>query len=591
MTTLTMDQWRQRVLGMMMRNGVSEARAQQAINQYLQGVSITDQAAFNDLSAILGADNFLPPVSNATSLRLVGPNGAVAPNVGAATMPTGAQTDAARSGLPGATVASSPIGSTSPPPLPAGVVLSSRPPGSVGEGGLGASGGSGLGSGFTGGGAGGANSAPAPTGGGGTGTGGPVTGPHGTLLSTVTNPDGTQTETWSDGTQITQGSFGTGTGTGTPAPTAAPTAAPTPTVVGTQTNPDGSITEIWSDGTTTVLPNPNPPPANGVSGSGDQQVLNETIDGVTYSLSFNTAQDIINSALQTVGLDPTALAATGINAGQTLGNFFWSQIVNQGITDPTTIGDMIGTLLPSTGQFQTAFPGYHQALANGYVRTVAEYVGAEEGMTAVMLQGGVPKDMINPTTVGDLISKGVSVNEVAARVQNGLDAALNAPVEVQNYFAQEFGASQGPSALATVFLNPNIDAVTLQKMLAGAQIRGAASAQNLTMSQGLSQRLADQGQTYASAQQKFQTLAQQQGLFQQTVGERSSQQPVPGTINADKPLTESNQGVEAAFGISGLAMQQVRQAALTREADFKGGGGASTTQAEGYTGLGSARPE
>ncbi len=332
------------------------------------------------------------------------------------------------------------------------------------------------------------------------------------------------------------------------------------------------------------------PPPNGVSGTGDQQVLNETIDGVTYSLSFNTAQDIINSALQTVGLDPSALASTGINAGQTLGNFFWSQIVNQGITDPTTIGDMIGTLLPSTGQFQVAFPGYQEALKNGYVRTVAEYVSAEEGITAVMLQGGVPKDLINSTTVGNLISNGVSVNEVAARVQNGLDAALNAPAEVQNYFAQEFGAGQGPAALATVFLNPNIDAVTLQKMLAGAQIRGAAAASNLTISQGLSQRLADQGQTYASAQSQFKNLTAQAGLFQQTVGEQSSQAPVPGTQNANMPLSESQQGVEAAFGMNSNAVQQVHQAALARQNAFRGGGGASTSQTEGYSGLSESKP-
>ena len=50
--------------------------------------------------------------------------------------------------------------SSTPPALPSGVVLSSRPPGSVGEGGQGASGGSGLGSGFTGSGGGGVGTTP-----------------------------------------------------------------------------------------------------------------------------------------------------------------------------------------------------------------------------------------------------------------------------------------------------------------------------------------------------------------------------------------------------------------------------------------------
>ncbi len=340
--------------------------------------------------------------------------------------------------------------------------------------------------------------------------------------------------------------------------------------------------------TTTPSTTPDTTPANGLSADG--QTLNETQNGVTSSLNFSTAMDIINSALSVVGLDPNAIANTGVNAGSTLGQYFWSQIVNQGITDQATIGDMITTMLPSTGQFQTAFPGYQEALKNGYVRSVAQYVSAEEGITGVMLQGGVPKQMINSTTVGNLISNGLSVNEVAQRVQNGLDVAMNAPAEVQNYFAQEFGAGNGPTALATVFLNPEIDAVTLQKMLGGAEIRGAAAASNLTISQGLSQRLADQGQTYASAQAQFKNLTAQAGLFQQTVGEHSSQTPVPGTQNANQPLSESQQGVEAAFGMNANAVQQVHQAALTRQNDFRGGGGASTSQQEGYSGLAQSKP-
>jgi hypothetical protein len=98
------------------------------------------------------------------------------------------------------------------------------------------------------------------------------------------------------------------------------------------------------------------------------------------------------------------------------------------------------------------------------------------------------------------------------------------------------------------------------------------------------------GQTYSSAQQKFQTLAQEQGLFQQTVGEASSQKAVPGTLNANRPFTEADQGVEALFGLSGAAMQQVHQAALARQNEFRGGGGASTTEAEGYSGEGAAKP-
>lgn len=332
-------------------------------------------------------------------------------------------------------------------------------------------------------------------------------------------------------------------------------------------------------------------PPNGVSNpTGDDPTLTETVNGITSSIDYNTATDIINSALTLVGLNPNEVASGGTNPGQTLSQYFWNQITSAGLTDTSTIGDMIGVLLPGTGQFQTAFPGYQKAIANGYVTSTAQYVTAEEGITAVMLQGGVPTALINPTTVGNLIAQGVSTNEVSDRVQNGLDAAMNAPAEVQNYFEQEFGVGNGVGALAAVFLNPDIDDVTLTKMLAGAQIRGAAAAANLTISQGLSQRLADQGQTYASAQAKFQTLSQESGLFEQTVGEKSSQAPVAGTQNQNQPLTASGTGVEAAFGESAHAMQQVEQASLARQAEFKGGGGAATTEAEGFSGLAAAKP-
>ncbi len=340
----------------------------------------------------------------------------------------------------------------------------------------------------------------------------------------------------------------------------------------------------------TSLDNPPPttsaPPPGGGGGAGGG--AGGGGDTTTPAISYNTAIEIIDAALQVVGLDPTQVATSGIDVGQTLAQFFWSQIQSAGLTDSTAIGDMVTSLLPATGQFIVAFPGYQDALKNGYVRTVAQYVSAEEGITATMLQGGIPKDLITPTTVGNLISNGVSVNEVAARVNQGYDAVQNAPAEVQNYFAQEFGA-QGPQALATVFLNPHIDDLTLNKMLAGAQVRGAAAASNLTISQGLSQRLADQGQTYMSAQAKFQQITNQAGLFEQTVGEHSSQTPVPGTENMNTPLSASDQGVGAAFGTNANDVQQVHQAALARQNEFRGTGGASSTQAEGYSGLSVAK--
>jgi hypothetical protein len=358
------------------------------------------------------------------------------------------------------------------------------------------------------------------------------------------------------------------------------------------------ITTHTQAGTVTTLPTPTPTPVpqpttNTNTESGITTTTTTDPDGsssTTSAMNFSTASSIIDSALTAVGLDPNQVATAGANTGQTLTQYFWQQITTQGLTDPTTIGDMISTLLPSTGQFQTAFPGYAAALKEGYVQTVAQYVSAEESATQTMLNYGVPVSLINPTTVGNLIAGGVSNQELTDRLQDGFDAVTNAPAEVQNYFSQEFGVN-GPSALATLFLTPAEQGgqtwPTLEKMLAGAEIGGAAEASNLTVSQGLAQRLADMGQTYSSAQSKFQTLTAQQGLYEANAGE-ANKATVPGTANANQPLNESTTGVEAAFGLSANAQQQVENEELSRQNEFKGGGGATTSEAEGYQGIGHA---
>ena len=335
--------------------------------------------------------------------------------------------------------------------------------------------------------------------------------------------------------------------------------------------------------------NPNLPNSQGVTlndlgtGWNPAAALAQSTNVTADPLGGLTGLQMATWALQQVaGFSPSDAAS--------LANYYWNFATKQGITDAGTLGEYINADLPSQPVFQKNFPGYAGAIAAGYVRSIPEYVASEEGITATMLQGGVPADLINPATVGDLIAKGVSPNEVATRVTNGLDAAMNAPAEVQNYFEQQFGAGNGVNALAQTFLNPDIDQPTLMKMLAGAQVRGAAAASNLTVSQGLSQRLADQGETYASAQAKFKNLSQEAGLFQQTVGEQSSQAPVPGTQNQNAPLTASNQGVAAEFGLSTDATQQVEQAALARQNEFRGGGGAVTSEQAGYSGLGHTKP-
>ena len=208
--------------------------------------------------------------------------------------------------------------------------------------------------------------------------------------------------------------------------------------------------------------------------------------------------------------------------------------------------------------------------------SLKDYVTAEHAITTAMTSVGLPAHFNNADYIGKLIVTGQSVNEITWKIQNGLGAAEQAPAEVQQTFLNMFG-EKGPDALAAVYLDPSLNEVQLQKMFGAAQIGGAAQAAGLPITNGLSQRLADQGVTYQGAQQAFKNLTSEAGLFQQTQGEALSQTPVAGTSNANTPLTEANQGVQAAFGLSPQAEQQVKQVAEARANEFRAGSSGVST--------------
>jgi len=310
------------------------------------------------------------------------------------------------------------------------------------------------------------------------------------------------------------------------------------------------------------------------------------------ALDQATATDIIDTVLAPWGIDVNATAPMPDGNTETLSQYLFNLITSQGLTDPTSIADMIQATVPQTPQFNAAFPGYKQAIAAGIVRTPTDYVSVSESLSAVMHNFGVPTSLITTANIGNLIAGGVSSNELTQRLQNGYNAYQNSPAEVQNYFNQEFGIN-GPMAAAMVWMTPASEGgqtyETLSKMLAGAQIGGAAQASNINISGGLAQRLADMGETYQSAQQKFRQMTAQEGLYQQTVGE-ANKVPVPGTQNASQPMNESTTGVAAAFGLSGNADQQLENEVLSRANAFKGTGRAASTTTEGFSGLAEAKP-
>jgi hypothetical protein len=188
----------------------------------------------------------------------------------------------------------------------------------------------------------------------------------------------------------------------------------------------------------------------------------------------------------------------------------------------------------------------------------------------------------------------VSIDELTTRVRDGYSVAATAPPEVRAQFGQWFGA-KGDGALAAYFLNPKQALPMLEQELQAAQIGGAASNLGINIGQSRSERIAQMGVSVTSAANALSKLASERNLFNQTVGEANAQHNANalglGHGNArEQNITLGGTGVEATLGLSAQSQEQVQQLIDQRQAAFRGGGGAASTEAEGYIGIGHAQP-
>lgn len=236
----------------------------------------------------------------------------------------------------------------------------------------------------------------------------------------------------------------------------------------------------------------------------------------------------------------------------------------------------IGIQLRDNPAFQERFPANKALAAAGKPQySVLEYLKLESDYKSALQEAGMPPGFYDsPQDFQGFIANDVSVNEVAARAQLGYQAVRQAPPQVVAEFQRLYGVSEGE--LAAYFIDPErmrptFDRYEAERQARAAQIAAAGTTQaGMTVSQQQAEQLARAGVSGEQAQQTFQALGDQQGLFQ-------------AQMQGEQAMTQE-EIIGGAFETNAQARRAINERRRRRQAEFEAGGSFATGQAT-QTGL------
>ena len=221
--------------------------------------------------------------------------------------------------------------------------------------------------------------------------------------------------------------------------------------------------------------------------------------------------------------------------------------------------------------YDQVFPG-NRLEQGGFVLSERDYLVYRERATTLLRRYGIPPTYFDtPEDIGQLVGNRVSLQELEARVRQNYVAALQAPREVRDELARDYGVGIGD--LAGFWLDPDRGVEVLQRKFTEAEIRAQALiTQYGSVTLPESARLAELGVTGNEAREGFAGLAANRALFDALVG------------SLETDVTREEQ-LGAAFGFDQEASRRIQRQRSNRQAVFEGGGGAAQTS-EGIVGLG-----
>lgn len=231
--------------------------------------------------------------------------------------------------------------------------------------------------------------------------------------------------------------------------------------------------------------------------------------------------------------------------------------------------------LRQTPEYKARFPAMEALAKKGRAVSEATYIDLERTFAQTRRAAGLPEGFYDrPEDFAKLIAGEVSPTEDAARVELARLSAFQAPPEVRDELARNYGIDAGQ--LTAYWLDPDRALPLIQQQYLSAQIGGQARTTGYgVLTKSESESLAARGVTEAQAQQGFGQLAESRGLFN----------ALPGSGEDEIGREEQ---IGAVFAGNAGASERIRRRQAQRKAEFGGGGGFSSSR-EGVGGLGSAR--
>ena len=231
-------------------------------------------------------------------------------------------------------------------------------------------------------------------------------------------------------------------------------------------------------------------------------------------------------------------------------------------------------------QFKGRFPGLAQRLENGHNQiSVEEYLRLESQYLNVLRAAGLPRDFYDtPQSLATFISEDISPAELEFRVQRGVVAARDAPVEVRTALEEFYGIRPAESFLASYFLDPDVSLPLMERQLQSAMISGLASRDGFDVQRGQAELLSSLGvQSREQIQSGLQQASRNRALEQETVAER-----------AQRDITDSDL-LGASFGVDSESDRRLRRRLAERRASFGGSGAGGPAADQGGAFFGGQR--
>jgi hypothetical protein len=345
---------------------------------------------------------------------------------------------------------------------------------------------------------------------------------------------------------------------------------PGKTETGRVTNPDGSVTISYSDGSKVTIP--ASPRGVGGDGSGTSGFTGTGFSGTGAPTGPSLARDTFKNTLA-LFFGPTEAAKPWADALYDVVSKFYrsGSSVDESFNMALLDARNNPALKPFTDRFKGIYALQDMKVAGKpvIIPTIAEYVSSQAKMSDIFTQVGLG-DLATEAFTTDLIGKGNSVSTVAEKIAQAFNRIDLAPKAIKDTLSRYFPTVDRTTLARTILLgekgvNQLVDELGQYEVLAAAEQQGVAATGANALPGGVT---AERAKEYARTGATYQSLLPKFGQVRAVTPEVSK------LAGISRRADIGQLGVEQAI-ISGLAqpMEEIQQLGEEEISRFSGKAG------------------